>query len=89
MRATTRLPNGCYTPLNSFKEVEGNDLTLYNVATYPKDAACPRIVEYKSVVFDVNNLEPGDYRIVDGDDGAVLGELKKSEASIKIDSNLK
>ncbi len=64
-------------------------MTLYNVATYPKDAACPRVVEYNRVVFNVNNLEPGDYRIVDGDDGAVLGELKKSEASIEINSNLK
>lgn len=81
--AVTRFPNACYEPLNKFKEVEGNRITLYSVATYPQDSACPRVVEYQEVTYTLEDLRPGKYEIIDGDDGGTVARIEKHGSTVE------
>ncbi len=84
LQVITRFPNGCYQSWETFKEVEGHRLTLYHVATYPKGAACSRVVEYNHLSFGIENLRPGDYDVIDGEDGTYLATLEKTVSSARL-----
>lgn len=76
IEAITQYSNGCFEPWYSAKGIEDSKLILVHLAQYYTNLACTRAFEFKKIKFNVENLENGKYRVVDGKNGEQLGVLK-------------
>ncbi len=79
--AVAQYPNGCVERWSRVKESKNNTLVLVHLAKVYRDRVCTRAVEYREIEFDTDSLS-GTYRVVDGHDGTLLGELDVDESTV-------
>jgi hypothetical protein len=85
LRVTARHPNSCYQLVTHFKEVEGQKITLYNVATYPRNTGCSRVIGYEDSVFSITQLRSGQYQIYDGEDNQWIADLIVESDDVEVE----
>lgn len=82
--AQTFYRNSCVQAFDTASQLDGQALVLVHLTQVEKSEACLRVVDYPVVEFSLADLKPGTYQLVDGNDGAYLGEISINGELTKI-----
>lgn len=77
LRADLTYPNGCY---QSYRQVDktfmDKEAILLENKALVANGLCTQAVEYDTVYFNLKEHQPGEYKLFDGHDMSLIGELK-------------